>query len=384
MQSHIKLGKIFGIKIGLHYSWLLIAFLIVFSLSADYRVNHPQWTKGFSLSLALATAFLFFLSLLLHELSHSLVARKNGVAVREITLFALGGVSQLEGEAGTAKAEFWIAAVGPLTSLLIAGVCLGIVRAAGGAATANPLMAMLSWLGFINLGLAMFNLLPGYPLDGGRIFRAIVWWKSGNLDRSTRVAATAGEIVATVFIAIGIIGFFRGGGLSSLWIAFIGWFLLQAASESRAEISLRRSLDGVRVSDVMTRHFPTVDAELTVQEFVEDELLPSGRRCFIVVKSGEFAGMVTPQEIKHVGRAEWPVTRLETIMRPLEKLRSVAPYVPLVQALEVMGRENLNQLPVVSNGHMEGMLSRERILGYLQTRLEMQSMGAENRQSRAL
>jgi predicted transcriptional regulator len=167
-----------------------------------------------------------------------------------------------------------------------------------------------------------------------------------------------------------------------LWISFIGWFLLQAASESRVEISVRRSLEGVRVSDVMTHHFPTVDARLTVQDFVEDELLPSGRRCFIVLKNGNPAGLVTPQEIKHVRRAEWAMTGLEAVIRPLDKLRSVTPDAPLVKALEVMGRDNLNQLPVISNGHVEGMLSRERILGYLQTRLELQSMGADAHQSR--
>lgn len=382
MQSHIKLGKIFGIRIGLHYSWFVIAFLIVFSLSSDYHLNHPQWSSGFGLVLAVATALLFFLSLLLHELSHSLVAKANGVPVREITLFALGGVSQMEREASSAKAEFWIAIVGPLTSIFIGLVCLGTVDSVSTGSTLNPFMAILSWLGYINFGLAFFNLVPGYPLDGGRILRAIIWWKTGNLERSTGTATRAGQFVAAVFIAFGIVGYFKGGGLGSLWISFIGWFLLQAARESRVEISVRRSLEGVRVSDVMTHHFPTVDARLTVQDFVEDELLPSGRRCFIVLKNGKPAGLVTPQEIKHVRRAEWAMTGLEAVIRPLDKLRSVTPEAPLVKALEVMGRDNLNQLPVISNGHVEGMLSRERILGYLQTRLELQSMGADAHQSR--
>lgn len=376
MKSQIRLGQIFGIRIGLHYSWFLIAFLIVLSLSSDYHLNHPQWNSGLVLALTLATALLFFISLLLHELAHSLVAKANGLPVREITLFALGGVSRIEREPASAKAEFWIAVVGPLTSAVIGMVCLGTVKVVGSGATLSPLMAVLSWLGYINLGLAAFNLIPGYPMDGGRILRAIVWWKTRDLDRSTRAAARAGQAVATFFIAIGIFGYFRGGGLGSVWIAFIGWFLLQAAGESYVEINLKRSLEGVRVSDVMTHHCPTVDAQLSVQDFVEDELLPTGRRCFIVVKDGSVAGLITPHEIKHIDRTRWPVTALDAVMCPLGKLRTVTPDAPLLRALEMMGRDDLNQLPVLSNGHLEGVLSRERILGYLQTRMELQAMGS--------
>jgi Zn-dependent protease/predicted transcriptional regulator len=374
MQSQIKLGQIFDIKIGLHYSWFLIALLIVFSLSGDYHLKHPQWSSGFVLALALVTALLFFLSLLLHELSHSLVAKANGLPVREITLFALGGVSQIEKEAASAKVEFWIAVVGPLTSAFIGLVCLGAVKAVSSGATLSPPMAMLSWLGYINIGLAIFNLIPGYPMDGGRILRAIIWWKTGDLDRSTRAATKAGQAVATVFIAIGIVGYFKGGGLGSLWIAFIGWFLLQAAKDSYVEISLKRSLEGVRVSDVMTRHCPTVDGHLSIQDFVEDELLPTGRRCFIVKDGSSVAGLITPHEIKHVDRAEWPMTRLDAVMCPLEKLRTVTSNTPLLEALQVMSRDDLNQLPVIADGRLEGILSREQVLSYLQTRLELQPL----------
>ncbi len=372
MQSQIRLGSIFGIKIGLHYSWFLIALLIVFSLSGNYHASHPLWHNGLVVALALATAFLFFVSLLLHELSHSLVAKAHGIPVREITLFALGGVSQIEKEAESAKDEFWIAIVGPATSALIGVICVGAANALRWNVALSPAVVMLSWLGYINLGLAVFNMLPGYPMDGGRIVRAIIWWKTGDLDRSTRTAARAGQVVATVFIAIGIIGYFRGGGLGSLWIAFIGWFILQAAKESYVEVSLKKTLEGVRVSDVMTRHCPTVNGFLSIQDFVENELLPTGQRCFIVVNEGGVTGLVTPHEIKLIHRDEWPVTSLNAAMLPLEKLRTVKPDAPLLQALEVMGRDDLNQLPVLSNGHLEGILSRERILTYLQTRMELQ------------
>jgi len=375
MQSQIKLGKIFGIRIGLHFSWFLIALLIVLSLSGNYHLNHPEWGDTLVLALAVVTALLFFLSLLLHELSHSLVAKAHGLPVREITLFALGGVSQIEREAPSARAEFWIAVVGPLTSALLGLVCLVSVGVVSRGATLTPPMATLSWLGYINLGLAGFNLIPGYPMDGGRILRAIIWWRTGDLDRSTRVAARAGRVVATVFIAFGIIRYFRGGGLSSLWITFIGWFLLQAAKESYLEIGLKRSLMGVQVADVMTRHCPTVDAQMSIQRFVDDELLPTGRRCFVVVKSGNVVGLITPHEIKRINRAGWPGTRLDAVMCPLEQLRTVSPDAPLLKALAVIARDDLNQLPVMTDGHLEGVLSREKILSYLHTRMEFQNEG---------
>jgi Zn-dependent protease/predicted transcriptional regulator len=370
LRSQITLGKIFGIKIGLHYSWFLIALLLALSLSGDFRASHPQWSNGLVVALAAATAILFFVSLLLHELSHSLVARARGLPVREITLFALGGVSQIEKEAASAKTEFWMAFVGPLTSVLIGLACLAAAKILEFVAT-SPLAVMLSWLGYINFALAAFNMLPGYPLDGGRILRAIIWWKTGDVDRSTRAAARAGQAVATIFIAIGVIEFFGGGGIGGLWIAFIGWFLLQAAGETYLEIGLRRDLDAVRVADVMTRSCPTVEGSQNTQDFVDNELLRTGRRCFVVVENGRVAGLVTPHEVKNVDREKWPYMTLQEIMCPLEKMRTVTPDASLASALLLMGRDDLNQLPVVSNGRLEGVLSRAEILSFLQTRTEL-------------
>ena len=374
MHSQIKLGRIFGIRVGLHYSWFLIALLIVFSLVGGYRSNHPEWNISLIATLSLATAFLFFVSLLLHELAHSLVAKAEGLPVREITLFALGGVSQIGGEAATAGAEFWIAIVGPLSSLLIGFLCLGTVDLVSRGPGPGPFMAVLSWLGYINLGLAFFHMIPGYPMDGGRVLRAILWWKSGSLDRATRYAAITGQAVAGAFIALGIIEFFRGTGLSGLWIAFIGWFLLHAARESYVETTLKSSLDGVKVGDLTAQDFPFADQDLTIQEFVDEMLLRTGRRCFLVVRNGQVIGLVTPHEIKHVDRTQWPVVRLSAVMRPLEKARTVTSETSLLRALEIMGQDDLNQLPVFSGGQVKGVLSREKILDYLRTRMELQGI----------
>ncbi len=372
MRSQIKLGRVFGIEIGLHYSWFVIALLIVFSLSSEFHSKNPQWGDGVILTLSIATAILFFVSLLLHELAHSVVATTHGLPVKEITLFALGGVSQIEKNPTSATLEFWMAFVGPLTSAVIGGICLLAASAIGGAAS-SPWMAMLQWLGYINLTLAVFNLIPGYPLDGGRVLRAIIWWKTGDADRSTRLAAKTGQAVAFVFIALGIFRFFGGAGVGGLWIAFIGWFLLQAARESYVQVGLTHALEGVRVGDIMARDCPTVDGWLNVQNFVDQELLRSGRRCFVVVEKGEMTGLVTPNEVMQVERAKWPYTTLHDIMRPIGDIRSVAPETPLANALELMSREDLNQLPVVSNGHLEGVLSRAQVLSYLQTNSELRA-----------
>lgn len=372
LRSQIHLGSVFGIKIGLHYSWFIIALLIVFSLSSQFHASNPQWGDGVILSMSIATAILFFVSLLLHELAHSLVATSNQLPVKEITLFALGGVSQIEKNPTSAKVEFWMAFVGPLTSAVIGAICLALARAIGDPSS-DPWIAMLLWLGYINLMLAAFNLVPGYPLDGGRVLRALIWWKTGNADRSTQTAARVGQVVAFGFIALGIFRFFSGAGIGGLWIAFIGWFLLQAARESYVQVGLAHALEGVRVADVMTRDCPTVDGWLNLQNFVEHELLRSGRRCFMVVEKGEVAGLVTPHEIKQIDRAKWPYMTLHDVMRPLEDLHAVAPDALLTSALESMRRYDLNQLPVISNNHLEGVLSRAELLSYVQTHAEFRA-----------
>jgi len=341
MRSQIRLGKVFGIQIGLHYSWFLIALLIVFSLNGQFHLADPGWSPGLVFALALATAILFFVSLLLHELAHSLVA----------------------------KTEFWIAIVGPLTSLALGLLCLGAALILPGAVT--PAKAMLTWLGYINLGLAIFNLVPGYPLDGGRVLRALLWWKSGDAARATRTAAVTGQVVGGLFVTLGIVQFFVGANFGGLWIAFIGWFLLQAAGETIRQAGLKRAIQDVKVADIMSHDCATVDGRQSVQDLVE-RLFKTGRRCFVVLDDGHVAGLVTPHEIRQLDRSKWPETPVDSVMRPLAGLRAVRPDAPLSNALEVMARENVNQLPVMSNSHLDGVLSRAEVVNYLQTRAELE------------
>jgi len=378
MRSNIRLGRLFGIEVGLHYSWFLIAFLITMSLVSQFQSVDKSWGPQVIWTVSIVTAILFFAALLAHEMSHALVARAHGLTTRAITLFALGGVAQIEKEPEDPKTEFWVGIVGPFSSAVIGVVCFGIAAAAGwrmGATPDTPIEAMFFWLGSINLMLAAFNLIPGFPLDGGRVLRAILWGWTKNGERSTLLAARTGQAVALLFIAFGIFRFFNGAGFGGLWIAFIGWFLMQAAGASYASVSLSSELRGIRVNDVMDRDCVTLDGNMNVQHFVEDYLLRTGRRCFVVAQNGEIAGLVTPHEVKTLERQRWPYTTLHDVMRPLDQVHTVTSGTPVMAALETMGRDDVNQLPVVDNNHLEGVVTRAHVLQFLQTRAEMGRQG---------
>ena len=283
MKAQVKLGRIAGISIGLHYSWFIIALLIALSLVQHFREVTPQWSSTVIWIAALVTSLLFFAALLLHELAHSLVAKTRGLRVRSITLFALGGVSQIETEASDAKSEFWIAIVGPLTSLVIGLVLLGSAWVNGwktGTEPATPVISVLVWLGYINITLAGFNMIPGYPLDGGRVLRAVIWWITGNADRSTRVAAQVGQVVAFLFILSGLFRLFVGANFGGLWLAFIGWFLLDASRASYAQVELMAGLRNRRVADIMDADYATVEGHLSVQDLVDEYVLRTGMPLF--------------------------------------------------------------------------------------------------------
>jgi Zn-dependent protease/predicted transcriptional regulator len=374
MQAQIKLGRIFGVEIGLHYSWFLIALLIILSLAEHFRVHNPEWGARVIWGLSVVTAFLFFGAIVVHELSHALVAKARDLPVRSITLFALGGVAQIEKEAGDPKTEFWMGIVGPITSLLIGALCLGMALALGWTPPEfpqRPMLAMLMWLGYINIILAVFNMVPGFPLDGGRVLRAVVWWLTGDAKRATKIAARVGQLIAFGLIVLGVLRFFGGAGFGGLWIAFIGWFLLNASRENYAQVAITEGLRDVRVADVMSRDCPAVDGRSNLQTFVEQHLLRSGRRCFVVTLNGRVEGLITPQEVRDVERPRWPYTTVSDVMLPLDRIKSVAPDTPVTGALEIMARDDLNQLPVLANGELVGLFNRSHILQLLQTRAEL-------------
>lgn len=376
MRSHIKLGHVFGVELGLHYSWLIIAALITFSLAAHFQSSNPDWGRALAWIIAVVTAVLFFAGLFAHELSHALVARSRNIPVHRITLFALGGMAQMEKESTDAQTEFWIGIAGPITSVVIAFILLGVARAAGWTRHSDPetpVLAVLVWLGYINLALGLFNMVPGYPLDGGRVLRAILWWTSGSAERATRIASRIGQIVGVAMILWGLFQFFRGAGFGGLWLAFIGWFLLEAARASYLQFEASSALKDLRAQDLMSRECASLEGETSVQQFVDEQLLRSAQRCFAVTEAGRICGIITPEEVRSLDRARWPATPLREIMRPLNKVRSVSPETPVVKAMELMARDNVSQLPVISNQHLEGILTRNSILQVLQSRAELRA-----------
>lgn len=375
MRSNIKLGKISGIEIGLHYSWFIIAALIVFSLGEHFHRVNPNWSTDQVWVAAVITGALFFLTLLLHELAHSLVAQSRGLKVTGITLFALGGVSQFQDDATDSKTEFWVAIAGPITSLMIGFFCLGIAMGLGWQRSTEPTTAVtgiLVWLGYINIALAVFNMIPGFPLDGGRVLRSIVWAITKNADRSTRIAARVGQGVAFLFILDGIWQFFHGAGFGGLWIAFIGWFLMDAAKASYNEVESTEKLRGIRVSEVMSRDCAIVNRGMSLREFVDTYLLTTGQRCFAVEDQGRLVGIVTPRDVSKIPRDRWESTTVREAMRPLQQLQIITSDTPVLDALKLMARNDVNQLPVVTDGILQGMVSRSQVVQLLQVRSVLQ------------
>ena len=373
MHPSIRLGRIFGIQIGLHYSWFLIAVLVILSLGGQFTATNPAWGFTTIWATAILTGVLFFTAIVLHELSHALVARARGLPVRSITLFALGGLAQIEREAADARTEFWMGIVGPIASALIGLVCLILALIFGwkpAATPTTPLTAMLMWLGAINIGLAVFNMIPGFPLDGGRVLRAIVWWLTNDLRTATNVAAVVGQLVAMAFIFFGIFQFFSGAGLGGLWLAFIGWFLLDAARSSRSQTIIMESLRGIRVSDVMAGDYPVINLRQNLQHFVDDYLLRGFTYAF-VRNDDAIVGLITSQDIKNAPADMWRLRTVQDEMRPLQELDSVKPQTLLTTALERMGKDDVDQLPVVLKGHLAGVISRKQVMQILRIRSEL-------------
>jgi Zn-dependent protease/CBS domain-containing protein len=382
MKSNIKLGTVFGVELGLHYSWIVIAGLIAFSLAAHFHQVNQNWSDGVVWASAIVTAILFFAAIIVHELSHAMVAKMRGLPVHHITLFMLGGVAQIEKEPADASTEFWMAIVGPLTSLAIGFSLLGIASGLGwtrGLVAPTPGLSILVWLGYINILLGVFNLIPGFPLDGGRILRSIVWGITKDSVRSTRIAVRVGQLVAVLFIFLGIFEVFSGLLVSGIWMAFIGWFLLQAASASYMQVQATSLLHNVFVRDLMTTDWNAVAPNAVVEDLVHQSIFRTGARFFLVVDAGRLVGLVTPTEIRAIEASRWPQTLVREIMVPMDRIQWVAPDTPAMKALEIMGRENVAQLPVLSNGTLTGIVSRGHLLQVIQAKSELSSSTPEKR-----
>ena len=369
MEASVKLGRIWGIPIGLHLSWFLIFGLVTWSLALGYfPAEYPDLAITTYWLLGAVTSLLFFGSVLVHELGHALVALRNQIPVRGITLFIFGGVAQIGRESSSPGVEFRVAIAGPVASLGLAVLFYGLWLLDRPIAY---LAAPSLWLARINLLLAVFNMIPGFPLDGGRVLRALIWQWTGSLYRATQVATFSGQLVAFGFIGGGVWMMLGGNFFNGLWLVFIGWFLQNAAAASYAQSNLQQSLRGVQVTQVMTHDCPLVSGQLPLERLVEEQILTSGQRCFFVAGNGQLAGMLTLTDVAKVPRTEWGQVTTGQIMVPWERLAHVTPKTELLTALQTMDDANVNQVPVVEGQEIIGMLAREHVLRYLRVRAEL-------------
>lgn len=383
--SGLRLGSIAGVDIAADTSLLIIFLLILFSLATGiFPAWHPEWSPGLSWLTALGAAVLFCVAVLVHELSHALVGRAYNVPIRRITLFMFGGIAHMEGEPPSWRAELSMAIVGPVTSLVLGFVFLGLVGVISGPLNINPdnlrdTLAALSpvatlslWLGPVNIGLGLFNLVPGFPLDGGRVLRALMWGLTGNLQLATRWASTAGQIFAWLLMSAGImmilglrVPFLGTGFVNGVWLAFVGWYLNNAALVSYQQLLIRGALEHVPVRKLMQTSFVRIDPQMSVSTLVNEYVMASGQRAFPVEAQGKLVGMVSLRDVQKRARADWDKVTVGDIMTATSSLRTISPDEDAMEALTTIGQLDLSQLPVVQSGEVLGLLRREDILKWL-------------------
>jgi len=388
MRNGFRLGRILGISIEIDWSWFLIFLLVTWNLAAGvFPSLHPDWGPGLNWLIALAASLLFFASVLAHELAHALVALAQGLPVRRITLFMFGGVSNIEREPPSPATEFLVAIVGPITSLAL-GVTfqfLGAAVAAGpqlifgnfgeGLARLSPLATLLLWLGPINILLGLFNLIPGFPLDGGRVLRSILWALTDDLRRATRWASRVGQTVAWLFIINGIamafgarLPLFGSGFLSGLWLVFIGLFLNSAAVQSYRQVAIEDLFEGVPVAHLMRPNVPTVSPDLRINQLVDNYVMTTEEQAFPVVENDRLVGLVSVEDIHRVPREVWPTWPVSQIMTPADHIDVVTPRDDVTEAFHKLARRDVRQMPVVQDGHIVGILRHRDIVRWLHLR----------------
>jgi len=364
-QHTIPLGRILGIPIRLDYSWFLIFVLLTWTLAVGYYpAEFKSWPAIQYWIIAAATAIMLFVSVLLHELGHSIVALHYKVPVKSITLFIFGGVSLIGAEPPGATAGFWLSIAGPLVSFAIAALLVFLQTSL---TTVGPLLALVKYLAYINVALGLFNLIPGFPLDGGGVLRSIVWGITHSMHRATLIASHVGRFIAYLFILLGVWQIFEGNFINGMWIAFIGWFLESSARGLIQQQALRDLLAGHKVSQAMNPHYSAIPSSTTIQQLVDDHILASGRRSFLVKEGDHVTGLLTLHHIRDVPRSQWPITTVGQTVLPIAEMKRVRPEDDLWGAIEEMDRDGVNQLPVMMESKVVGILRREDIISYLRT-----------------
>ena len=381
MQGSFRLCRIAGVDIEIHWSWLLVFVVLTWILAADlFGDEFKDWTTAERWLAASATSIAFFGSVLAHELSHSIVANRLGIPVRRITLFVFGGVSHLEGDSRTPREEFLIAIAGPATSFLIAlllgalAVILSPVR--------EPAAVAAAYLAIANAVIGVFNLVPGFPLDGGRVLRAILWGITNGPLQATRIASWVGMVVAYGLMALGIaVMVMTREVLSGAWFILIGWFLRNAAESSYQQVLMRHLLGSVPVRSLLDRSYEWVDPYTTLQTLLDEHVLPRSVRYFAVRGAPGLGGVITLKDVQRLPRAAWPNTSVSQAMTPAERLAFISPEVSLEEALQVMGKRGVHQLPVMDGGVLLGFVTRQDITRTVKLRVELG--GIEKRETPA-
>jgi Zn-dependent protease len=357
-MSGFRLGSVLGFEIRIDYSWFIIFFLVLWSLAAGFfPASVPGFSGGVYLAMGTIATLLFFVSLLAHELSHSVVARQKGIPVEGITLFLFGGVAHTRMEAQDPKDELMIAGVGPVASVILGFLFLAAAWLVGRLGLGEPVRAVASYLGFINFLLAAFNLLPGFPLDGGRLFRALEWKRTGDLTKATRRATTGGRWLGYGLIGLGILQTFAGAVLGGLWLVFIGWFLRNAAEMSLRQHLLGDVLEGVTAEDVMLPQPETVDPELSIQELVDEHFLRRRYQSFPVTERGRLEGLITLEQVKRVPRDRWTATAVRDVMASDSQQIVVEPREPMTEVLTKMRSSGTGRVLVTRDDRLVGIIS---------------------------
>ncbi len=391
-RNGLRIGTLFGIDIRVDWSWLLIFALVTGNLGSAFAAMHPGWPLTLRWIIAIVAALLFFGSVLAHELAHSLVAKAQGTPVNSITLFLFGGVANIQEEPDSPVKEFFMAILGPVTSLTIGGVLLLLANLSAGTMVASvsdpmamieglgPVVTLMLWLGSINVFLGLFNMIPGVPLDGGRVTRSIFWALTGDLRRATTWAMWIGQGVAWLMITAGIFAIFGvevpivgRGLLNGLWLAFIGWFLSNAGFRSYQHVVVQDILGGIPVSRMMRRNPPIVSPAISVEAFVYDRVMQFDDYGFPVVDNGQLVGIVTLDDVRAVPRSRWAALSVRDIMTKAEDLIVVAPDEDAAEALHKLASSEVRQLPVVEEGELVGLLRRRDIVRWLEVTGEMES-----------
>ena len=368
MKNSLRLIRIAGIDIGVHYTWILIFVLLSWALAQGFFPQlYPEWDTRTCWLAGVVAALLLFGSVLLHELAHSLVAKARGIRVHSITLFLFGGVSSLEEEPERPIVEFAVSIVGPLTSLALAGICWGLLQLVEN--RQGMLAGILTYLALVNTVLAAFNLLPGFPLDGGRVLRSILWQRTGSLTRATNIAATVGRFMGWGLIALGLLQAFAGNW-GGLWLAFIGWFLSSSADASRRELSMREQLRGLRVREVMVPSPTTISPDTTVSALVSNVFRRQLSRAVPVCQNDQILGIATVTDVQKLPREKWEETPVSAIMtrEPLYRVRADD---DLNTAMQVITKHDVNQVLVMEDTRCAGLVTRADILKYLQLSQEL-------------